>query len=155
MDRLEADPQDDTPPRRKLSRGARRQQLIEATIEMIGMRGYSRTTTGDVARHAGLSHGLVNFHFATKENLLSETLLYLAEEYRQNWIQAVEAAGPGPAEQLYAMLAADFRPEMCSQARLSGSRLMRWTGSSPSGLFNRPCRLDMGRPVMRQTSSAR
>ena len=74
---------------RKMPRDARRLQLIEATIETIARFGYSRTTMSEVARMAGLSHGLVNFHFQTKENLLTETLLYLSEEYRQNWTGAV------------------------------------------------------------------
>lgn len=51
------------PPRRKLSRDARREQLIAATIEVLAKRGYARTTLTEVANQAGLSHGLVNFHF--------------------------------------------------------------------------------------------
>jgi len=66
---------------RKASREARRLQLSEATIETIGPHGYARTTLTDVARQAGLSHGLVNFHFETKQKLFGETLRYLAEEY--------------------------------------------------------------------------
>lgn len=104
---------------RKLSREARRQQLIDATIETIAARGYSRTTMTDVARHAGLSHGLVNFHFETKEKLLTETLTYLAEEYRQNWTAALGSAGPQPAQQLDAILRADFDPAICTRSKLS------------------------------------
>ncbi|VDC21290.1 TetR/AcrR family transcriptional regulator [Pseudogemmobacter humi] len=126
------------PAPRKMPRDARRVQLIEATIETIARFGYSRTTMSEVARMAGLSHGLVNFHFSTKENLLSETLLYLAEEYRQNWLQAVEAAGPGVAEQLYAMLAADFRPEMCTHARLSAWCAF-WGEASGRPLYQEKC----------------
>lgn len=104
---------------RKLSREARREQLIEATIETIAARGFARTTLTDVARLAGLSHGLVNFHFQSKEKLLTETLLYLAEEYRQNWTRALEAAGPAPVAQLDALLRADFEPAICTPSRLS------------------------------------
>lgn len=107
------------PPPRKLPRDARRQQLIEATIETIARQGYSRTTLTEVARTAGLSHGLVNFHFETKDKLLVEVLLYLSEEYRANWTGAVEAAGASAPEQLHAMLAADFTPALCTPARLS------------------------------------
>ena len=109
----------DLPPPRKASREARKLQLIEATIETLAQRGYARTTLTEVARTAGVSHGLVNFHFETKEKLLSETLLYLAEEYRLNWTQALERAAPDPAAQLAAMLAADFNPLICTPARLS------------------------------------
>jgi TetR/AcrR family transcriptional repressor of bet genes len=104
---------------RKLSRDARRTQLIEATIETLGHRGYSRTTLTEVAREAGLSHGLVNFHFQSKEKLLEETLQYLAEEYRVNWTGALAAASGRPAEQLDAMIRADFNPAICTQGRLS------------------------------------
>ena len=107
------------PPPRKMSRETRRGQLIEATIEVLAERGFARMTLTEVARRAGLSHGLVNFHFQTKERLLSETLLYLAEEYRQNWLAAMEGAGKAPAAQLDALLRADFNPEICTPARLS------------------------------------
>ena len=107
------------PPPRKMSRESRRGQLIEATIEVLAERGFARMTLTEVAKRAGLSHGLVNFHFQTKEKLLSETLLYLAEEYRQNWLAAMERAGDAPAAQLDALLRADFTPEICTQARLS------------------------------------
>ena len=106
-------------PPRKLSREARRSQLIEATIETLATRGYARTTLTEVANLAGLSHGLVNFHFHTKEKLLAETLLFLAEEYRLNWTTALGEAGPSHAARLDAMLRADFNPSICTAARLS------------------------------------
>jgi len=107
------------PPPRKLSRDARRAQLIEATIAVVADRGYARTTLTDVARKAGLSHGLVNFHFQSKEALLTETLAYLSAEYRASWVRALEAAPPDPAQQLDAMVRADFTPELCAPVRLS------------------------------------
>ena len=116
-----ASPAADAPVRqpRKMSRAARRQQLIDATIEIIAVKGYARTTLTDVAQQAGLSHGLVNFHFQSKEKLLLETLLFLAEEYRANWADALANAPPGPAERLDAVLRADFTPAICSPAKLS------------------------------------
>ena len=104
---------------RKMSRDTRRAQLIEATIETLALRGYARTTLTEVARTAGLSHGLVNFHFDTKEKLLTETLALLAEEYRLNWQAYLERAGANPAAQLSALLLADFDPTICTPARLS------------------------------------
>jgi AcrR family transcriptional regulator len=94
-------------------------QLIEATIETLAVRGYARTTLTDVANHAGISHGLVNFHFQTKERLLSETLVYLSDEYRANWIAALDKSDAAPAAQLDALLRADFNPAICTPARLS------------------------------------
>lgn len=117
----DADPATTDPiaPPRKLSREARRKQLMEATIEVVAARGYARTTLTEVAARAGLSHGLVNFHFKTKELLLSETLGYMSDEYRENWQQALQAAPPDPAHQIDALFRADFQPDLCTPARLS------------------------------------
>lgn len=104
---------------RKLPREARRGQLIEATIEVLAERGYARTTLSDVANRAGLSHGLVNFHFHSKDLLLSETLAFLSDEYRAVWQGALAAAGPRPAEQLDALIRADFDPGIFTPARLA------------------------------------
>ena len=107
------------PPPRKEPRAVRRSQLIEATIETLALRGYARTTLTEVARVAGLSHGLVNFHFDNKEKLLAETLAYLAEEYTQNWAIHLKAAGDDPVAQMDALIRADFAPEVCTPSRLS------------------------------------
>jgi len=113
-------PGDDRPdPKRKQSREARRGQLIEATIETLATRGYARTTLGEVAKVAGLSHGLANFHFESKENLLAATLDHLAEEYRQNWQAAFFGAPPDAPARIAALLRADFNPAVCTPHRLS------------------------------------
>lgn len=107
----------DTMPR-KASREARRQQFIEATIATLARNGYARTTLTDVAATAGLSHGLIIFHFDSKESLLSETLVFLAREYRDHWKRALAEAQPKPASQLDALIRADFAPSICNPGRL-------------------------------------
>lgn len=103
---------------RKASRETRRVQLIEATIGVIGQRGYSRTTLTDVARAAGLSHGLVNFHFDTKEKLFGETLRYLSDEYTRNWTEALFVAAPDAASQLDALIRAEFNDVVWAPSRM-------------------------------------
>ena len=111
-------PTDAKPPRTQ-SRDSRRAQVIEATIQSLSDRGFSRTTVTDVAARAGISHGLVLFHFQSKENLLAETLDFIAEEYRINWQTALAAAGDTPEAQILALIKADFAPAICTPARLS------------------------------------
>lgn len=93
---------------RKASREFRREQLIEATIATVARRGLSQTTLSDVARTAGVSHGLVNFHFQTKERLLAETLSHLSNEHRETWQAALNEAPPSPAGRLNALILAEF-----------------------------------------------
>ncbi len=104
----------DRPKPRKASRDVRRRQLIEATIDVLATRGYSSLTISDVSRGAGLSLGIVNFHFESKAALLADTLKHLAFQYRENWTSAVNAVGDDPAARLYAMTSADFGEEFCT-----------------------------------------
>ena len=69
--------------RRTASSEERKKQLIEATITSISRNGITGTTLTEVTGIAGLSLGLVNFHFKTKDALLVETLAHLAGELRE------------------------------------------------------------------------
>ena len=104
---------------RKASKETRRQQLIEATIDSLAKRGYSETTMADVADGAGLSRGIVNFHFESKEKLLVATLQYMADEYSAHWRSALRKAGDDPARQLGTLVAADFDRSICNKRKLA------------------------------------
>jgi TetR/AcrR family transcriptional repressor of bet genes len=108
-----------TTSRRTASREARRQQLIDATMKCIARKGMSSTTLSDVAKEAGLSQGIVNLHFESKDNLLAETLAALAGEYREKFDKAVRNAGPDPADKLWAIMEHDLRPSICNRAKLA------------------------------------
>lgn len=114
------DPQADAERKgRKASKETRRQQLIEATIDSLARRGYSETTMADVADGAGLSRGIVNFHFESKEKLLVATLQAMADEYSAHWRAALVKAGDRPADQLKALVAADFDRAICNKRKLA------------------------------------
>lgn len=51
-----------------------REQLIEAAIETIVERGYYRATSNEIARRAGVSWGVIQYYFKTRENLLLAAL---------------------------------------------------------------------------------
>jgi AcrR family transcriptional regulator len=104
---------------RQSAKAARRQELIEATIDSLAKRGYEATTLADVAEGAGLSRGIVNFHFETKEKLLVETLRHLSTEYRGHWRGALAAAGDDPAARLWALVSADFDRKVCATRKLA------------------------------------
>jgi AcrR family transcriptional regulator len=104
---------------RKASKEVRRLQLIEATIDSLAKRGYSETTMADVADGAGLSRGIVNFHFESKEKLLVATLQHMADEYAAHWRTALQKAGPDPARQLSTLVAADFDRSICNKRKLA------------------------------------
>ena len=97
----------------------RRLQLIEATMRSIASHSLSETTVSTVSSEAGLSRGIINLHFKSKENLLAETLRYIAEEYKASWEKALQSAGPSPAEQLAALVEVDFKLPVCDRNKLA------------------------------------
>ena len=104
---------------RKASKEVRQLQLIEATIDSLAKRGYAETTMADVADGAGLSRGIVNFHFESKEKLLVATLQHMYDEYSTHWRTALQKAGDDPARQLQALVWADFDRSICNKRKLA------------------------------------
>jgi AcrR family transcriptional regulator len=59
----------------------RREQMLQAALEVISARGYADTRIADVAERAGVSPALVIYYFKTKDQLLTEAIRY----YEDNW----------------------------------------------------------------------
>ena len=104
---------------RRAAKIVRRRQLIDAAIESIAKRGLGDTTLAHVSTAAGLSQGIVNLHFASKENLLNETLNQLRAEYEQNWRAALEKSASDPASQLAALLRSDYQKTVADNKKLA------------------------------------
>ena len=77
------------------------------------------TTLGDVAGEAGLSQGIVNLHFESKDNLLNETLRFLADEYKTQFDKVLQRAGPAPSDKLLALMELDLRPSICERRKMA------------------------------------
>lgn len=111
------------PPRKKArrteSREVRRQQLIDATIKSIARHGIGGTTMSTVTDAAGLSTGIVNFHFDSKQKLFEETLLFLAREHHEQWRKAYEDAGLSAVAKLLAVVDAHFHKRICTPRKLA------------------------------------
>lgn len=105
--------------RRALAKEIRRQQLVDATIKCISNKGLSSITLADVAKEAGLSQGIVNLHFNSKDNLLNETLKFLAEEYDREFMNVVEKSPDNAARKLLALMKMDLKPAICDRKKLA------------------------------------
>ncbi|SEB83963.1 TetR family transcriptional regulator [Streptomyces sp. PAN_FS17] len=60
---------DEPPRRRRRDPEGHRAAIIEAARHTFAERGYARTTLREIARRAGVTHGLITRHFASKERL--------------------------------------------------------------------------------------
>ena len=110
---------------RKASKEVRRRQLIDATIDVLAKRGFADLTLADVADQAGLSRGIVNFHFESKDKLLIETLRHMAETYHAHWQYALHKSGASVQEKLWAVVAADFDKAVCNRKTIAAWSVMR------------------------------
>jgi TetR/AcrR family transcriptional repressor of bet genes len=104
---------------RTASKEVRRRQLIDATINSIASHGIGGTTMTTVTDLAGLSLGIVNFHFQSKQNLLEETLLFLAREHYDQWERAHRDAGLDASTKLLAIVDAHFHPRIFTRKKLA------------------------------------
>ena len=108
-----------TTKKRTASKQERQSQLIRATVRSVAKNGLADTTMSTVAREAGLSQGIINLHFQSKDRLLAETLRYITDEYDVCCRKALSAAGPSPAERLEALVDVDFKLPVCDRNKLA------------------------------------
>ncbi|MCB1455538.1 MAG: TetR family transcriptional regulator C-terminal domain-containing protein [Nitratireductor sp.] len=106
-------------PRRRESKATRRDQLINATIDSLALRGYAATTLANVSDGAKLSRGIVNFHFDSKENLLLETLQFMSDEYAQNWEECLANAPQDTASRISVLVTADLDKKICTPRKVA------------------------------------
>jgi TetR/AcrR family fatty acid metabolism transcriptional regulator len=59
---------------------ARRSQIVETAIRTIAERGYSQASLAEIAREAGISKGVISYHFEGKDELFEEILARLRQE---------------------------------------------------------------------------
>lgn len=70
--------------------GDRRPQIIKAAREVLAERGYAHTSLKQIAEHAGITAGLLNYYYPSKQALLMEVVAGVEREFTTNWREALE-----------------------------------------------------------------
>lgn len=65
-----------------------RRKILESATLIFGSQGFARTTTEQIAEHAGYGQATVFFHFKTKSGLLEACLDNALEQAKQNLVPA-------------------------------------------------------------------
>ena len=94
-------------------------KLISSAIKNISQKGINETTMLDVSQGAGLSHGIVNFHFKSKELLLIETLKFVSNEYLESFQKCLVKSGSDPKKKIIAIIDNDFSKKICSRDKIA------------------------------------
>lgn len=97
----------------------RKQQLINATIDSIAKRGLTETTITHISKGAGMSRGIINFYFNSKEMMMRDVLSSLLDDVEAIWKNAQAKADNTPKAQLNAIVSALFDRKVCSPKRLN------------------------------------
>ncbi len=99
-----------TQPDKRKSRGEEsRRQILQAAINSVASLGLSNVTLDRVAERAGVSRGLVVFHFKSKMNLLEEVLNFLGAQYSDGWNTAYSQQGYSNIEKLLQLVDYDIQ----------------------------------------------
>lgn len=101
----------------------RQERILDAVVELLSHGGISSVSMRAVAREAGVSLGLVNYHYADKASLIAAALRGVEEQDL-----AIVAPDPDlpPEERLRAALARVAAPEYLTTEYLS-LRLQLWS----------------------------
>jgi TetR/AcrR family fatty acid metabolism transcriptional regulator len=59
---------------------ARRAQLVECAIDAIAELGYSNASMAEIAKRAGVSKGVISYHFAGKRELIEQVVNTVVEK---------------------------------------------------------------------------
>ena len=89
-------------------------KLISSTIKNLSKKGIKDLTMQDVSKGAGLSQGIVNFHFKSKELLLIETLRFISNEYLHSFQKSIAKAGNDPRKKIVGIIENDFSKKICT-----------------------------------------
>jgi AcrR family transcriptional regulator len=118
----------------KVRRGGAREALCAALVRVVARSGLDGVTYRSVAKEAGLSHGAASYHFATRDEMIQEALLWASRHSIQMSRISVDGTldnladdlpqlmADYPEEAMFSfelVLASVRRPELASDIRAS------------------------------------
>jgi TetR/AcrR family transcriptional regulator, transcriptional repressor of bet genes len=82
----------------------RRAQIMRALVKIMARRGYHGASVADIARAAGLTPGLVHYHFKSKQEILLAALRDLVAQHDASLEARLARAGSDPVEGVAAFI---------------------------------------------------
>ncbi|MBM7118016.1 TetR/AcrR family transcriptional regulator [Archangium primigenium] len=82
----------------------RRRQIVQGLLRVMAERGYERASIAEIARAAGLSPGLVHYHFTQKQEVLLALVEQLAARSVERLRTRLERTRAGPRARVEAFI---------------------------------------------------
>lgn len=89
----------------------RKGELRRAAYEVASKYGFHAVTIEQIARHAGVSKGIVHHYFRNKQHLVEHAVRHAHLVYRQEVVDRLKLAKT-PSERLWSIVEGTFAPEM-------------------------------------------
>ena len=89
--------------RRSFIEEARRRQILASAVEVLAEAGYANASLARIAKHAGISKGVISYHFDGKDDLMTQVVIQLfvsGAEYMKPFVEAAD----GPRNTLRAYI---------------------------------------------------
>jgi TetR/AcrR family transcriptional repressor of bet genes len=91
---------------------SRKDLLVQATLRCLKQYGFQGTSVRRICAEADVSVGLINHHYASKDDLVAETYQHLTGTILQRLRAAMEKAGQNRRRQLTAFFVASFADDI-------------------------------------------
>ena len=85
------------PKERTFIENARRQQIVVAAIDTIADVGFARASLARIAERIGISKGVISYHFAGKDDLITQVAIEIVGAAKAYIIPRVLAESNGPS----------------------------------------------------------
>ena len=108
----------------------RRNQIVEIAIQTIATQGFSQASLAEIAKKAGISKGVISYHFDGKEELVEEILRSLLRK-PADFIKERVSRAASAVEKLRAYVEANF--EFMKMNRVGYVALVDLWGQRDSG----------------------
>jgi TetR/AcrR family transcriptional regulator, transcriptional repressor of bet genes len=82
----------------------RRAEIVDALLSVMAKTGYENATIAAIAREAGLTSGLLHYHFENKQAILVALVERLVAGLEERVRSRSEAAGDDPRRRLHALI---------------------------------------------------
>lgn len=96
----------------RLEPGLRKAHLIEATLTCLKRYGFQGASIRKICAQAGVSVGLINHHYAGKDELVAEAYLAVTGRVMRLLREAIAEAAPSARARLSAFFRASFSPAL-------------------------------------------
>lgn len=97
----------------------RRQQIVQAAVRCLAKGGVNAFTVSEICAEAGISHGLINHYFPSKEELLITTYHAVADQLGQATRSALGRLSREPEDKLTAIVETSFSPDIFNDTNLA------------------------------------